>query len=65
LRGWEKMNRLEQLNTPQMKQCYPFVQKLSVNSEKESIKVNVQNRQQAMNRHKRVEKFNEEDGSAV
>jgi hypothetical protein len=48
-----------------MKEHYPFIQKISMNSEKESIKVNVQNRQQAMNRHKRVEKFNEQDGSVV
>ena len=60
------MNRLEQLNTPQMKQCYPFVEKLSVNSEKESTKFNAQNRQQIMAREKRNHAFNyKKDGSIV
>ena len=60
------MNKLCELNTDRMKEIYPFIQKLSVNSEKESTKFNAQNRQQIMAREKRNHAFNyKKDGSIV
>jgi hypothetical protein len=60
------MNRLCELNTAQMKQCYPFIQKLSMNSDKEMTKFNAQNRQQVMALEKRNHVFNyKKDGSIV
>ena len=62
----ERMNRSCELNAQRMKEHYPFIQKISVNSEKESTKVNIHNRQQSMSREKRNHAFNyKKDGSVV
>ena len=48
------MNRLDQLNTPQMKALYAFKPKISMASDKIYAEVNTKNREQAMRRGQRV-----------
>ena len=48
------MNRLDQLNTPQMKALYAFRPKISMASDKIYAEVNTKNREQAMRREQRV-----------
>ena len=53
------MNRLDQLNTPQMKALYAFRPKISMASDKMYVEINTKNREQAMRREQRVLGFRE------